>query len=380
MHQNTISHKIIFLVIISLFSLKSTAQRGYYQNDSIAKFGVKIVDGGKISNAQWCVEGRRDSLHRFSPYEVSKYGFNKGQTYVSKEITFPGATKKVFLEQLAEGKIILYFYAEHKLVSYFIEIDSTTFLELPKENKNDNSNFQKQLQEVTSDFPELSNNTKLVKYNRTSLSRFVNDYNQQLNRPFPHFRFGISGIYEMTKFSLTSSQNFPSLDKIPFSYESSFSGGLFIDVPLFVSYFSLHPEIQYSQYSYSYFTKTDDKDIDFLANISSIKVPVLFRYTFPSNKIRPFANAGGIVAYNIRNKNTLYETTFTGNQIEINNLGENPLIPAFQAGFSAGLGIEFKINFQHSLFFEIRYNQFINDQLSNSLRSTDLQFITSFNF
>jgi hypothetical protein len=378
MHSANKTQKIIFLVIISLFSLKSFAQRGFYKNDSIAKIGVKIVDGGKISNAQWCIEDRKDSLLSFSPYEVSKYGFNKGKTYVSKDITFSGATKRVFLEQLNEGKINLYFYAEQKLVTYFIEKDSTTFLELPKENEN--SNFQKQLQELTSDFPEFSNSTSLVKYNRTALSRFVNDYNQQLNRPFPHFRFGITGIYEMTKFSLTSDQNIPSLDKIPFSYESSFSGGLFIDVPLLVSYFSLHPEIQYSQYSYSYFAKTDDKDIDFLANISSIKVPVLFRYTFPSNKIRPFANAGGIVAYNIRNENTLYETTFTGNQIEINNLGENPLIPAFQAGFSAGLGVEFKINFQHSLFFEIRYNQFINDQLSNSLRSTDLQFITSFNF
>jgi hypothetical protein len=378
MHSANKTQKIIFLVIISLFSLKSFAQRGFYKNDSIAKIGVKIVDGGKISNAQWCIEDRKDSLLSFSPYEVSKYGFNKGKTYVSKDITFSGATKRVFLEQLNEGKINLYFYAEQKLVTYFIEKDSTTFLELPKENEN--SNFQKQLQELTSDFPEFSNSTSLVKYNRTALSRFVNDYNQQLNRPFPHFRFGITGIYEMTKFSLTSDQNIPSLDKIPFSYESSFSGGLFIDVPLLVSYFSLHPEIQYSQYSYSYFAKTDDKDIDFLANISSIKVPVLFRYTFPSNNIRPFANAGGIVAYNIRNENTLYETTFTGNQIEINNLGENPLIPAFQAGFSAGLGVEFKINFQHSLFFEIRYNQFINGQLSNSLRSTDLQFITSFNF
>ena len=380
MHKGNTTQKILFLVIISLFSLKSFAQRGFYQTDSIAKIGVKIVDGGKISNAQWCIEDRKDSLLRFSPYEVTKYGFNKGKTYVSKEINFSGITKKVFLEQLTEGKIILYFYAEQKFVTYFIEKDSTTFLELPKENKTDNSNFQKQLQELTADFPDISNNTKLVKYNRTSLSRFVNDYTNRLNRPFPHFRFGITGIYEMTKFSLTSNQNIPSLDKIPFSYESSFSGGLFIDVPLFVSYFSLHPEIQYSQYSYSYFTKTDDKDIDFLANISSIKVPVLFRYTFPSKKVRPFANAGGVFAYNIKNENALYETTFAGNQIEINNLGNTPLIPSFQAGISAGLGAEFKINFQHSLFFEIRYNQFINDQLSNSLRSTDLQFITSFNF
>ncbi len=374
------TQKILFLVIITLFSLKSSAQRGFYNNDSIAKFGIKILDGGKISNAQWCIEVRKDSMLRFSPYEISKYGFNKGNTYVSKEITISGATKKVFLEQLTEGKIILYFYAEQKLVTYFIEKDSTTFIELPKENNNDNSNFQKELQKVTFDFPEISNNTKLVKYNRTSLSRFVNDYNRQLNRPFPHFRFGIIGIYEMTKFSLTSGQNIPSLYKIPFSYESSFSGGLFVDVPLFVSYFSLHPEVQYSQHSYSYFIKADGKDIDFLANISSIKVPVLFRYTFLSNKIRPFVNAGGVVTYNIRNENALYETTSIGNQIEINNLGENPLIPAFQAGISAGLGMEYKINFQHSLFFEIRYNRFINNQLSNSLRCTDLQFITSFNF
>ena len=74
----------------------------------------------------------------------------------------------------------------------------------------------------------------------------------------------------------------------------------------------------------------NNKDLDFIANFTSLNVPVLLKYAYPSNKIRPFISVGINGTYFIKNKTLLYETTINETTIEINNSRITSMISDFQ--------------------------------------------------
>ncbi len=371
--KNTLSALIL---IFSCFG--ALGQRGFYATDSTVSAGVKIIDNGKIENSRWCVVKIGNITEKYSPDEVTSYGFNKGRIYRSKTITYNGSTTKYFLEQLSEGNLMLYYFTDKKYNTYFIEKDSTTFLELTKGNKSDGSYYQKQLQNISSDFPEINNNAKLVHYNRKALSKFINEYNNRSNKPFPYLKIGLIGVTEMSEFYIPKNASLAYINKINFNYDNSFGTGVFTDIPIDMSNFSYHMEILFIKHNYSFSTETDNEIIDFATNISSVKVPVLLRYTYPSKKISPFINAGAILAYNMNKEVKLYEMKFSGNIIDIEDITDESIIADMQKGFSTGLGIEYRLTYKHSAFFEVRFNRLFVDK--KTLNNQDIQFLASFNF
>ena len=75
-----------------------------------------------------------------------------------------------------------------------------------------------------------------------------------------------------------------------------------------------------------------------------------------------------------------YETTITENIIEINDIEESALIDDIQPGYCIGGGIECRLNFRNSLFFEIRYNNQFSITNLNSIKISEFKFITGINF
>ncbi len=370
--KNTVS------VLILIFScLSAFAQRGFYATDSTISVGVKIIDNGRIENGRWCVVKKGNETEKYSPDEVTKYGFNKGRIYRSKTITYAGSTNKYFLEQLSDGKLMLFYFTDKKHHTYFIEKDSTTFRELAKGNKFDDSYYQKQLQKISSDFPEIYNNARHVHYNRRALSKFINEYNNRSNKPFPYFKIGFVGFSEISEFYSPKNASFGYLGQINYKYDNSFGAGVFTDIPIDVSNFSCHLEFLFTKHNYSFSTETNNGIIDFATNISSVKAPILLRYTYPSKKISPFINAGAILAYTTDKKAKFFETKFSENIIEIEDIADESIIADTQKGFSTGLGIEYRFHYKHSLFFEVRLNRLLGD--NKTLNNHDIQFLASFN-
>lgn len=370
--KNTVSVLILIFSCISAFG-----QRGFYTTDSTIFSGVKIIDNGKILNARWCEVNKKEKTERYSPDEVEIYGFNKGRIYVSKNIPYSGSSNNFFLEELSKGKLTLYYFADKKGATYFIEKESR-LQELAKGNRSDDSYFQMQLQKISSDFPGIYNNAYHVHYNRRALSRFITDYNNRLYKPFPYFKIGFVGMAEMSKLVKPAKSSFGVIDQINYLNNSSAGGGVFTDIPIYASNFSYHMELLYTKHSYSFSTESADEIIDVAANISSVKVPVLVRYTYPSKKISPFFNAGAIFIYNTNKKAKFLDTKYSGNIIEIEDITDMSIIANSQAGLSAGLGLEYRLNYKHSLFFELRYNRLFGD--NKTFNGQDIQFLASFNF
>lgn len=372
--------KLLYIILaIIIIPITTFGQTDYFLTDSTISSGIKLINGNKKNNFRFCQVKDGGENVKYSPDEITEYGFKDGRVYISKKIKLSDSFQKVFLECLNKGKINLYYYNGDGLKTFFLEKDSTSLIEIPKHNR-DNISYNNQLLDLTSDCSAIADATKVVSYNKKSLTKLIERYDDCKRRPFPHLRYGLTAGYELAKLIPTSNHEIGYTNFFDYKYDGGFSIGLFIDNPILVSDFSLHSELYYSKHGYSYNELVADRDIDFVANISSLKLPLLIRYTYPSNKFRPFLNIGAVFSYNFKNENLRYETTITENIIEINDIKESSLIDDIQLGYCIGGGIECKLDFKHSLFFEFRYNNQYGISDPKSIKISGYNFVTGINF
>lgn len=370
--------KLVLMLFIISFPIGITySQSDYYSTGDTMSVGIKLVDGGDKGNSSVCHVMKKEMIVKYSPYEVKEFGFKDGRIYISKQIQLQDSIKKVFLERLYNGKITLYYYKGKNVKTFFIEKDSTLFVEIPKHNK-DGISFHKQLENITSNCSNVLDATKLATYHKKALTKLIKRYDKCELRPFPHIKYGITLGFEFAKLSYSDKNYSEYQGLFNFKYDGSIMFGLFVDNPIMVSDFSVRTELYYSKHGYSYNKSLENKDVDFIANISTLKLPLLIRYTYPSVKFRPFINLGCIVAFNIQNKNLIYESTKLQNTITINNPYNPDLIANNETGWTFGIGGEYSKNFKSSLFFELRYNK-LNSNFSE-LNQSIINITTGINF
>lgn len=381
--------KYLYFLLISLGPIWLFGQSDYYEIDSLITVGVDVVDGGDMMNAKVCQIEFGKITKQLTPYEVVSYGFKNGRVYVSKMIPTTDSVKLVFLERLVDGKTTLYYYRNEKAGTYYIEKDSSLFTELPRFDINQpDLKFNDKLSSLTSDCQNITDATKLVKYTNSGIVLLIKRYNACEQRPFPFFKFGVILGPEITK--LHANRNIddlysdPSLnpDFTDFNFENEFGffAGLFIDIPIFPSDFSIHTDIYINRHSYTYHVGSSQTDLDLTANIASLSCPILFRYTMPYNTFRPFFNAGFCLAYNFINKSSLFKATIKPHSIEIDNVASHSLFSDFSSGYSVGSGIEYKYNYKRSIFIELRFNKYYSLYSSGALDTSVFQILTSINF
>ncbi len=368
---------LYIIFTISLLPILSFGQSEYFSTDSSTSVGIKLIDGGDLINSQFCQVKKGEKTIQYTPYEVKEFGFKDGQIYISKEIQIADSSKRVFLERLHKGNITLYFYRGKGIKTFFIEKDSTLFIEVPKQVSDDV--YSKQLLNLTVDCSNVSDACKLVSYNKKSLSKLISRYNKCELKPFPHFKYGFLIGYEFLQL-IPSSEQDDNLEYFDHKYDGGFTLGIFLDNPILVSDFSVHAELLLAKHGYSYNKLVDNKDLDFVANFTSLNIPLLFKYAYPSNKIRPFINSGIIGTYFIKNETLLYETTINETIIEINDTEITSMISDYHLGYVIGGGLEYKLNYKNSMFFELRYCNQYNQGDSEFIGNSAFSVLTGINF
>ncbi len=371
--------RIVLLLLLALFYVPVFAQDGYYKADSTAEYGVKIKNGGEIENAKLIEVGKGKEIIQLSPNDIREYGFSKSQVYISKPILVDDSIQRVFLERLVKGNSTLYYYRNKNYKTFFLEKDSIHFSELPKEKNGEDDYFRDELKSYTSDCAPLAEANEFVRYSKRSLSLFIRRYNNCENKPFPHLRFGVIGGLEFTRQSIPSMviSSYSNLGNV---YEGSIMAGAFIDQPVLISNFSLHAEITYSSHSFSDNEKSAENEMDLLSNVSALKIPVLIRYTYPSNRFKPYINGGSTLAYNFKHETKIWEFTGMNEIINVNKKFDNSLHAVIGVGYSVGCGVEYAFNSKNSLFIEARFNRINGKGNLKSFDNSDLQFFTGFNF
>ena len=351
-----------FLLGISL----AFGQQSYIQTDTLY-IELPVINQGEIKNAQECYVDYGHEKVRYSPDELLGYGLDGGPSYVSKTIQLGDSTLKVFLEVIESGDHSFYCYRTKSGKHFFVTDEDTRISELFK------TTYREQLKEWSYiGCPGLKDDVNLAGYNKRSLKKFVAKYNKKDSSPFPSLKIGLTGGSEMAKLNLKK------IKSVSFDfYEKSFMAGVFLDYPILLSDFSVHLEIYYSSHSYSYSYKNTTLMDDYLAmevTAPDLKIPLLFRYTLPFRKLRPFVNIGGIYAYNF-NPTFVYdystEDGFVGNQV---------VILKHYYGYSVGSGLEYKLNYKNSLFFDFRYGELYEFPPGNGAVYSLMQLSLGFNF
>ena len=362
----TIKH-LRLLASILFIPFLSWGQLAYFATDSITSVGARLIDGGPIINARVCQVIDGNIRYEYSPFEVKEYGFKDGRVYVSKEIRLADSVKTVFLERLQEGDLSLYYYQNETLTTYFVEVDNTLLLELPKHSAT-YQHYKEQLAATTANCEKIAEMAQFVPYRKAALTRYFAQYNRCDSRPFPHLRYGVTLGYNLAKLTPLSNSQFSAYDYFVFDYDGAVTFGIFIDKPLFVSHFSFHPELFFSKHGYSFNQTIGNKDFDFVANLTALKIPLLFRYTLPTVTVRPFLNIGFSGSYLVQNETAVYETSYLGNSLLINK-EDTKRMGDVQVGLCAGGGFEYRLSPKRSLFFEVRYhdNYSVADKITEQI-------------
>jgi hypothetical protein len=368
--------KPLFL-LFCLLPLLANGQIGYIVRDSTFKVKKIIWDGGYIFNERFCKVREQDQWVLYSPNQIKEYALGDGSVYVSHEIQNSDSTERVFLNRLfykslnPDSYSALYYFKEKNGKRFFLEKDSL-FTEITRSDKN-GVNFRKQLLKITSDCPEVEDAIKVVNFKKSSLTAFTAKYAECTSGPFPHFRYGVNLGFNAIKLFPKSSNYFYT--DFNFRYDGGYSIGLFVDNPIATSDFSWHMELYYSKHGISYQMLDDNVIYDYVANLSGLKLPLLIRYTFQSNSIRPFINIGGAFNYGIENESIVYQTKKTDNEVELTDVNKL-VVDDIIAGPSMGAGLEYIINNRHSLFFEIRYVRYYS---INHLKVNEWNLTTGIN-
>ncbi len=368
---------IFFILFCILYFTLGISQNAYIAKDSAYTFGVEIIEGKDYLNSVICKVKQWGKEIEYTPDQLSEYQTESGRIYISKELEINGSSKKYFLEKLVVGDINLYYMKIKKEKIFIIEKDSSIFELL---QKNDSSSreysYRIKLKELYLD----TNAVKLSRYQKNNLKLLTERQNSNNYKPFPFIKLGVliglsaSKIFSPVDVSSVYAEDMNS------KFDLSFIPGVFFDIPIFLGYTSFHPEILYIQNSFSETIEKDSTVYDILLKYSSLNLPLLIRYTYPSFRIRPYTELGILYSYHQYRTQEIYRSIFCNDIVYLEKMNSDDIISKNMLGFTGGIGVQYNFNYRKSLYFEFRYGkQFGISDFNTASKSTYL-LMTSFNF
>ena len=351
--------KIISFCCIYIFILLSSAsaQGDYFIIDSVKIEGVHIRNQDALNNSKTCEQivgdGAYAEVINYTPDQIKEYGFADGTTYFSREIIYQNKQKWVFLERLYEGQFTLFVLPTGKGRLFFLEANDIEITALTRDN------YSALLMNVMSDCPAMEEALKLVKLKKYSLLKLLDIYENCELRAFPSPKWGIMGGLSIGTLKAREIQ-FPQfqlvgVDDLIFNRKRSISIGLFADLPINASDFSIHLKLYLNQFNFAVKRVYPDYFEDIQIDFTSVNFPFLYRYTFAKGKIRPFINGGGIFSSHIKNTNTIFQYTTGGSLIEEIELIDPKILHDNYLGYTLGGGLVYSLNHKHSLFLDLLF-------------------------
>jgi hypothetical protein len=342
----------VILILLPLAQSAYSQQNNYIESDSALSTGIDLVHGSPADNAQFIVVKSKDSETKYYADQLLGYGFKGGPVYRSRNITVAGQSRRAFLEQIEAGKITLYYYTEKGLKRFFLEKDSTVFVEIP-----DSDDFRTKIIEHTGDSEWIVSQIQLARYNRQSLAKLISFYNDGKPRHLPYPRFGVTAGYSMMSLTVPETIYPEQSSPLSFTPGSSVQLGIFADLPVAMSNFSLNTGVNFSKHGFSANFVDEDSDVDIVVNIISANVPLLMRYTVPASVWRPFVNAGGICSFHLKYERDIYKSELRQDIIIINEPVHQPPSDRATLGYSVGAGLQYNLNVRNVASLELRYSQ-----------------------
>lgn len=411
--------KQLYITITLLFIFNLSSAQKNFKSGFILQNGDTIrglVDyRGDVRSSQLVTFKQNETTpeQAYTPEDIQAYGFDQEQKYFEAHVlpaVEGGASTRLFLNVLAKGKASLYHYRDtFQKENYYLSKDNGPLVELAQEvyyitdastgqkRKVTDKKFVTVLSSVFSDCNEVSQTQlKKVSYNASSLTSIVQAYNQCVAPGSSVYvqkkKKGAVTIAPVFGYFTSSLKVTGSHRLVERNYDKStthFTGGVSFNftIPSINEKLSIQTELLYFPqkfYSYHYeknqMGRTTTSEITF--DQSYLKLPAQLRYTFPKGKIRPFINAGPVLAYAVKLKdNEVVHSSFMSSSYTEEGpvFPDNESVRPYSMGLASGAGISYLLKGK-ALSLEARYE--INDgfsvidKINTRIRST--YFILSY--
>jgi hypothetical protein len=339
-----------------------------------------ILDRGDYLNSKVCIfkSEMKGPAVKYSAKEIGGYRFDNGNQFKAGRFNVKGLTRPIFAEVLVNGKITLLHNRGNREMSFYIQKENGKLVGLMnKENQNkllvsaagEQSKFPRfialykdSLSAIFSEDSTFREDLENVGYNRKDLMKITRQYLYETCRgdncvPYlkdlkPYqLRFGIISGARLTKIAWyeTAEGSYP----IESSFLTTIPVGAFFNIPL--NFLNGNLSLQTEVFASRIKSSSGDiivNDSSFLFESTSIGVPVSLRYRFLQNKLSPTIFFGKETAF------VLKSSAFSASD-------GSWLHRTQKGGWFFGLGMDYAINKNISVFSDIRLQSYQNLVVDN---------------
>lgn len=338
-------------------------------NDTI--FGL-IKSGGKKENFLKCVFIKDNESEKviYNPNDIKAYRFADSKYYVSRKIK-SSDTVKIFLEIMFDGIVDLYYYYDDQGDHYFISKQDSDLAELKNEirkvyivtelpgiarvySENTPTLYEKESKEYIGllktfliDSPTSMKKAESILLSHNPLIKIAEDYHNEVctdenciiyAKKKVKIEFSFGPIIGVSFSEISFYKNSPILlfDELPSSTGMTYGAFINLQDPFVSEKLSIQLELGINQAEYS-------SDISTL-KLSTLKVPVLVKYTIPFKRVQPSATLGLMINKIVRFDS--YSVNYSKFEFRSGTA---------QYGFTGGIETELKFNSRSGLFLQLRY-------------------------
>ena len=376
--------KSLFFSLFFSFLFHANAQTRYIFKDGREVTDCQIQGSTEKENCLRMFEWKAGKYTVHKPDDIKEYHIGKRKSYYSMPIMREDTTVMRFVRKIVDGETRLYCYYSGQYNIYIVQ-NPDTAVQL---NRKD---FKQGLSQVLSACPEkteeIINN---LQYNYYFLKKVVRQYNNDCR--FTPINLKWVGFFAGTNLIFNTN---------PAYYMPASAGermnltfGAFSDVPIDASNFSFHGEIFYrgiqlkksDEILYDKYHQDEPDIVDTIVYNSyfkqhSLNVPLMLRYYFPFNSVRPFVNAGIQMSLNLT-KNSYDSSVFYRRDLEspMNELiFDNNVYSMIQPSFLFGGGLAFKLDKNRMVYLECRYCKLF-DLVKDYYETSGISFLASLSF
>jgi hypothetical protein len=359
---------VLFLFSFFMLGLGSAqAQVDFFVKDSIQQSGFDLLKGnGRFYNARYIAIKEGNSYVRHFPYEINQYGFSDGRFYQSFEITKYGRTDAYFFERLVKDDVSLYAIPFVKEGTVFFLADQEGMLTQIPSEKEALRNF---LEEYVADGTPCRKKASQVAYRKNSMTRFFTDYKNGADRYLPRVKYGILAGVRGTQLQTYQEPSDHPLVQEEKPTWSTMVGG-FVDIPIGVSDFSLHTELNLRNVRRSILFEQLQSAYNLVLNHWGLDAPISVRWTAPFPRWRPYIQLGPQFSLPLASSSDWfffqevpYDPPFDDEVYQSRRDGTVLARPKF--GLLGGIGLAASITSGLELFAEARYGWLWNFNLSD---------------
>ncbi|MCB8998996.1 MAG: hypothetical protein H6540_02860 [Bacteroidales bacterium] len=406
---------LVFLLIVSFPNLLKgqwNYKPGFLvtnQNDTLHGF---INDGGSLRNSTLCVfkTEKKASPTKYTPDEILSYGFEKGNIYQTKELSFKGSYRKVFTDVLIKGDVSLFEFSRNREMRFILQkkdeesvvllnqkvnlpVSAESLYGLMNSDRYSPANSDRIDNQANSSFyldvykdsivrlfrddENILDQIDGVKYTRKSIYKITKDYitnnckeenciqyekNLRANKP----GFGIYSGIRMSQMTFLENIITTGADKelVNSKFKSdlyySFPVGVYFNYPLTIvsDRLSFQAELLMNFMDYkNVFEISPDSFINVGVKSASLGIPIMLKYTFPMNRFFPFMALGK-------------ESSLVLNSDAVYGVNQDLMVLRYQkGGWFFDIGGDYKISPRLSVFAKLRlqsnYNMIIDGDFYN---------------